>query len=98
MKKTIAAAALLVSSASALAIAPPPNGIRPVQPPKRTICLQVVGHMRDGSKSVGTCDMIEENQRFDSQLMANGCARGQVAMRTTNFELDIPMCHHFVQL
>lgn len=84
MKKTIAAIALMASSTTVLALAPPPNG------PMKTMCLKTYA-LQDGSKVAADCDDSDNNARLGRQIKENGCAANQIAIGTYD-ELNIPKC------
>lgn len=83
MKKTIAIAALLVSSSSALAmpIFPGRDGAGEVKLPElQRYCLKTY-KASDKSVKLG-CDESRNNVRLERTLKANGCAAGQAALET----------------
>lgn len=74
MKKTIAAIALLAST-TASAMPEPRN-------PETKIsehCLSLYQSKKDGAM-YGGCDEKANNERLNRHLLANGCAKGQVAL------------------
>lgn len=87
MKKTIAAIALVASGTITASVAtalvrPPPPGT-PV-PKVQTVCLAMSGTANDGSVTLSSCDSANNNLRAKVQLLENGCAEGQAALRTRN--------------
>lgn len=84
MKKTIAAIALMASSTTVLAFAPPPTE------PAKTVCIKAFS-LQDGSKVGQDCDDSDNNMRLNRPIKASGCAAEQVAI-TTYDELNIPKC------
>ncbi len=90
MKKTIASLAILASGSLVLAMPRPPDPNAP-KPVLKTICLRVAQTAADGSQSLATCDSAHNNQRSNSQLLANGCAEGQASIRTYS-EIAISAC------
>jgi len=98
MKKTITSLALIASAANAYALPMPPRPGQPLPPPpvERTICLSQYNTASDGSPFVGGCDESERNQMFGEELLENGCAKHQVAIKTTS--LKIRSCPSAAQL
>lgn len=89
MKKTIAAVAIMASSAAALAFPGMPDPNQP-PPPFKTLCLNVYP-TKDKSKVASDCDDSDNNVRHEKKIKQNGCAAGQVAITTID-ELNIPKC------
>lgn len=83
MKKTITALAILASGSMAFAIARPIDPGGP-QPKLRTICLKVAQTANDGSQTLSTCDSAPNNTRAQVELLENGCAEGQMSIKTYN--------------
>ncbi|MEQ1875164.1 MAG: hypothetical protein ABL958_00870 [Bdellovibrionia bacterium] len=83
MKKTIAIAAILAVAPSAFALRGPDQ--RPVQ----TACVRTY-NFQDGSKVAG-CNEANNNQRENKTLLQNGCAAGQVAIKSTR-TISIESC------
>ena len=94
MKKTIASLAILASANANALIAPYPDNERPEI---KTVCLYVHQHTEaDGSGYVGSCDETEKNKMSRREILANGCAEGQVAMKVT--KVEVRSCPTYVQL
>ena len=83
MNKTIAIAAILAVAPSAFALRGPDT--RPVQ----TACVKVHAY-QDGSKIAG-CNEASNNQSQNRPLLQNGCAAGQVAIKSTR-NVQIESC------
>lgn len=98
MKKTIAALAILASASTSQALMPEFDGleINKSKQTERVICLSELYTENDGSKVLGACDESEANESYGAQLMANGCAEGQLAIQSV--ELKIESCPTAVQL
>ena len=86
MKKTIAALAILTvgSMSSALVRPPPPGGKLPPKPVLTTVCLKISAVASDRSQTLGFCDQSNNNKRAQADLLENGCAEGQAAIKTYN--------------
>ncbi|SMF79917.1 hypothetical protein [Pseudobacteriovorax antillogorgiicola] len=89
VQKTIAVMSLAVS-ASASAFMPAP------QPTKtKTICLNSY-ELRDGSVNAGTCDESDNNYYDQREILDNGCAEGQIALKTKlvngKFDINVRSC------
>ncbi|MEQ1722484.1 MAG: hypothetical protein ABL930_04865 [Pseudobdellovibrio sp.] len=82
MKKTIAAIALMTSANLAVAMPRPPDPNAP-KPVLKTICLKTYTD-NDGSVTLASCDSARNNKVQKKELLANGCAEGQSAIRTYN--------------
>lgn len=98
MKKTIAALAILASASTSQALMPEGmylEGDKSKQT-ERVICLSELYTENDGSKVIGSCDESEANAEYGAELKANGCAEGQLAIRTVS--LQIESCPTAVQL
>lgn len=99
MKKTIGSIALLMSAAQAHAFIVPTPGNQPRPRPRpvvQTYCLSQQQTASDGSMTVGSCDESERNQMMGSELMENGCAQDQVAIKAVR--LQIKSCPTAAQL
>lgn len=92
MKKTIATLALMAStttSAFAMPMPRDPNEPAPTPPVIRTICLNTYEKFKDGSLEVGSCDMVDVNERDENgKTKKNGCPKGQVAIKTADVEIS----------
>lgn len=78
MKKTIASIAILAASTSAQALISPGQGHRQL----KTYCLEEGYTQEDGSQSIGNCDASRNNIAEELELKENGCAEGQVSLKT----------------
>lgn len=81
MKKTIALAALTVST-SAMALRPPPAETK-------TLCLHYYEN-DSGAKYAGRCDESENNVSEGLELTESGCTENQVAVVSKRFSKDQP--------
>lgn len=90
MKKTIATIAIIASGSVSMAIARPPNPNAP-KPVLKTVCLKISNTASDRSQTVGFCDQTNNNKRAQADLLENGCAEGQVAIKTYN-QVAISSC------
>lgn len=92
MKKTITALALSAASSSAFALMAPHN---PEEIVTKTICLNVYQDS-NGVSYADSCDASSNNEFYNSPLLANGCAQGQVALTATKinhkFNVSIKSC------
>jgi hypothetical protein len=95
-KKTIAAVAITVSSISTFARMPGPKETK-------NICLDVRQDAK-GALYAGNCDQTRNNQTSGVELLANGCAQEQIALRASKygekFDIEVRSClpPHIVQL
>jgi hypothetical protein len=87
MKKTVAAIAILASTAASQAMPLPPD---PNAPKPKTICLNMYQN-QDGSTSLGNCDVSRNNIILKARLGQNGCAAEQAAITTRN-KIAIAAC------
>ena len=84
MKKTITAMAIAGASSTAFALQVPPTG---VTPKARTICLSTYTDSND-LLYVGSCDRARNNTILKREVLANGCAESQVAMKISEWVND----------
>lgn len=99
MKRTIAAVALLASASTSQALIEP--GVfgadeTKSRQPERVICLSEYSPEADGSRNVGACDESNANRVYGLEIMANGCAEGQLALRSVSVQIE--SCPTAVQL
>lgn len=76
MKKTISMLAILAAANSASALIGPGG---PGQPERKTVCLKTYP-TKDKSVYASDCDESYNNKAAGRKILANGCAKAQVAV------------------
>lgn len=90
-KTTMASMALLISAGSAFGL------VGPGGPKPKIITTCMAYHESEtGLGRVRDCDETAKNTRLKLKLNADGCADGQVAMKSIH--VSIPQCNSFAQL
>lgn len=85
MKKTITLTAMAISASTSFAIIGPPGTGSERQ--TKTYCLEMYD-VGSSEYAAGSCDMSANNESSESQIGANGCAPGQISLRTSKRVTD----------